>query len=279
DPGGNRIFATIWDGGGTDTYDLSAYADDLDLDLSPGEHSLFNSTQQASLGNGNSARGNIFNALLHDGDTRSLIENAIGGSGDDTISGNQTGNDLAGGGGSDTINGAQGSDELTGGSDNDLLIGGSGNDAFRYATASSVGIDTLRGQAGSDKILVDGSSTFNLGSRSVQISGIEEIEFTGAGAGATLILNANATDDSGELVNTVIDGWAPAGAETIRLIGGPVGNIDLSGWSFQDWHEGQNDVVEIVGDTQFESIISTSSADSVSGNVGNDTLDGLGGDD
>ena len=26
EPGGNRIFATIWDGGGTDTYDLSAYA-------------------------------------------------------------------------------------------------------------------------------------------------------------------------------------------------------------------------------------------------------------
>ena len=27
-PGGNRIFATIWDGGGTDTYDLSAYSDE-----------------------------------------------------------------------------------------------------------------------------------------------------------------------------------------------------------------------------------------------------------
>ena len=29
DPGGNRIFATIWDGGGSDTYDLSAYATDV----------------------------------------------------------------------------------------------------------------------------------------------------------------------------------------------------------------------------------------------------------
>src|SRR3546814_1081480 len=28
-PGGNRIFATIWDGGGVDTYDLSAYSTNL----------------------------------------------------------------------------------------------------------------------------------------------------------------------------------------------------------------------------------------------------------
>src|SRR6056297_169683 len=35
DPGGNRIFATIWDGGGTDTYDLSDYSTDLTLNLEP----------------------------------------------------------------------------------------------------------------------------------------------------------------------------------------------------------------------------------------------------
>ena len=35
------------------------------------------------------ARGNIFNALLYNGDLRSLIENATGGSGNDSILGNQ----------------------------------------------------------------------------------------------------------------------------------------------------------------------------------------------
>ena len=41
DPGGNRIFETIWDGGGIDTYDLSNYSTDLSLDLNPGYHSVF----------------------------------------------------------------------------------------------------------------------------------------------------------------------------------------------------------------------------------------------
>ncbi len=64
DAGGNRIFATIWDGGGTDTYDLSAYSTDLTLNLQPGESSYFSAVQIANLGNGHFARGNIFNALL-----------------------------------------------------------------------------------------------------------------------------------------------------------------------------------------------------------------------
>ena len=36
DPGGNRIFSTIWDGNGTDTYDLSNYSTNLRLDLELG---------------------------------------------------------------------------------------------------------------------------------------------------------------------------------------------------------------------------------------------------
>ncbi len=102
DAGGNRIFATIWDGGGTDTYDLSAYTTNLTIDLSPGGHSYFNFAQIAGLGGGNFARGNIFNALLHQGDVRSLIENAIGGSGDDSFTNNQANNFFTGNGGTDT---------------------------------------------------------------------------------------------------------------------------------------------------------------------------------
>ena len=94
----NRIFATIWDGGGADTYDLSDYVDDLRLDLRPGQASIFSDFQRAFLGggpNGGLARGNIFNALQHEGDPRSLIENAVGGSGDDGIRGNAAGQPAA----------------------------------------------------------------------------------------------------------------------------------------------------------------------------------------
>ena len=93
-PGWNRIFATIWDGGGIDTYDLSRYKGGLDIDLAPGGCSTFSAAQCADLGggpNGGLARGNIFNALQYRHDPRSLIENAIGGQGNDSIAGNSAG--------------------------------------------------------------------------------------------------------------------------------------------------------------------------------------------
>ena len=68
-PGANRIFATIWDGGGVDTYDLSAYTTDLTIDLAPGGHSVFSTTQLAALkwDGSQMASGNIYNALLYQG--------------------------------------------------------------------------------------------------------------------------------------------------------------------------------------------------------------------
>ncbi len=125
-PGLNRIFATIWDGGGTDTYDLSAYDTDLKIDLRPGEASAFSARQLVDL-DGTEARGNIYNALLYLGDTRSLIENATGGDGNDLITGNTAKNTLTGGAGNDI---------LCGGANADTLIGEAGRDVFRFATAS-----------------------------------------------------------------------------------------------------------------------------------------------
>jgi Ca2+-binding RTX toxin-like protein len=102
-PGANRIFLTIWDGGGTDTYDLSNYDNGVTIDLRPGEWTITSPVQLANLGQNHMARGNIANALLYDGDPRSLIENAIGGSGADTITANQAVNHLTGNGGADTF--------------------------------------------------------------------------------------------------------------------------------------------------------------------------------
>ena len=86
-PAANKVFLTIWDGGGTDTYNLSNYASDVTINLLPGEWTKTSVAQRADLGGGNLARGNVANALLYKGDTRSLIENAIGGQGNDTIIG------------------------------------------------------------------------------------------------------------------------------------------------------------------------------------------------
>jgi len=148
-PGANRIFATVWDGGGNDTYDLSAYTTTLNIDLRPGKYSVFSATQLANLGGGPNdgfARGNIFNALLFKGDLRSLIENAVGGSGSDSIKGNQVANSLFGNGGTDNLYGFSGNDKLYGGSGNDTLDGSTGNDVLTGGT----GADKLIGGSGSD---------------------------------------------------------------------------------------------------------------------------------
>lgn len=58
------------------------------------------------------AQGCIANAVNWQGDLRPLIENAIGGSGNDKITGNQVDNKLTGGRGSDTLTGKGGDDRF-----------------------------------------------------------------------------------------------------------------------------------------------------------------------
>ena len=122
-PGANRVFLTIWDGNGQDTYDFSNYASSQSIDLRAGAWSNFSPAQIANLGQGNLARANVFNALQFQGSNFSLIENARGGSGNDDIRGNQVANRLEGGGGNDSLNGGGGGDTLLGGAGNDVLTG------------------------------------------------------------------------------------------------------------------------------------------------------------
>ncbi len=168
-PGGNRVFQTIWDGGGTDTYDLSAYSSSVTIDLRPGEWTTTSTIQLANLGNGNFARGNVANALLFNGDTRSLIENAVGGSGNDTLIANEAANRLTGRGGSDTFawrsiddaRDATGPDRILDflrGADKidlsaiDAVSGTAANEAFTF-----IGSNSFTGTAGELRYMTDGS--------------------------------------------------------------------------------------------------------------------------
>jgi len=130
--GANRVFLTIWDGGGVDTYDLSSYGGGVAVDLAPGGFSVLSRDQLATLDlrDGTQARGNVFNSLLHQGNAASLIENAVGGAGADTLAGNQAANRLEGGAGPDLLLGRDGADLLRGGAGADTLIGGNGSDTL-----------------------------------------------------------------------------------------------------------------------------------------------------
>jgi serralysin len=166
DAGGDVIFATVWDGGGEDTYNLSKFKSRLNINLEPGEASVFNGSQLSNLGRGHTASGNIYNALQYEGDVRSLIENAIGGKNRDSITGNVADNDLSGRkgndqlfghDGSDTLYGGQGKDYLSGDAGNDILIGGRDNDRL-YGGA---GDDMLYGGGGADTFVFKGDGGFD----------------------------------------------------------------------------------------------------------------------
>ncbi|MBB5224373.1 subtilisin family serine protease/subtilisin-like proprotein convertase family protein [Amaricoccus macauensis] len=80
------------------------------------------------------------------------IEHAVGGDGNDLITGNASGNALHGMRGADTLMGAAGNDRLDGGTGADSLAGGTGDDTLLGGN----GNDTLFGSAGRD-VLMGGS--------------------------------------------------------------------------------------------------------------------------
>jgi serralysin len=199
-PGGNRIFMNVWDGGGADTFDFSNYTTNLQVNLNPGEWVNLG-MQLADLDitapGTHMARGNISNSLLYNGDTRSLIENAIGGNGNDTIVGNQANNWLTGGGGSDTLSGGAGDDTLVGGNGADWLLGGDGNDSL-YGELSDL---SLQGGVGSDTLYLPTGSA--LRGFDMVASSIEMIVTTENDNQVNVVLNVNGTID--EATNDTAD--------------------------------------------------------------------------
>ncbi len=137
-----KIFKTIWDGNGIDTYDASAYASGVVLQLEPGYWSTMSEAQVADLGNGVKASGNVMNARLYSGNTQSLIENAVGGSGDDTLRGSSGNNSLDGGAGADQLWGWSGG--------NDTLTGGQGSDAYWWGNTDGQDVVAADAYMGSD---------------------------------------------------------------------------------------------------------------------------------
>ena len=219
-PGANRIFETIWDGGGTDTYDLSNYTTGVSVDLGPGDYSVFSTAQLANLGggpNGGLARGNVFNALQWNGDPRSLIEIAIGGAGADVFRGNIAANRLAGNAGNDTLFGEDGNDVLDGGLGTDVLYGDAGDDVLIYDAADA----SIVGGSGNDTLVV-AQSGVTMDLAAIPDNLIGDIEVIDLGArGNTLALGAS---DVLALSST---------SDTLRIDGG-AGDQVISG-NGRDW--------------------------------------------
>ncbi|MCA3015308.1 MAG: hypothetical protein INH41_23215 [Myxococcaceae bacterium] len=90
------------------------------------------------------------NGAAMEGDSLTDFENAVGGSGGDTLTGNALGNRLTGGGGNDTVTGGAGDDVFDEGAaanGGDTLAGGDGFDRVDYSARSAALTVTLDGMA------------------------------------------------------------------------------------------------------------------------------------
>lgn len=114
------ISYTVFDSGGTDTLDFSGFGGAQTIDLHSGSFS--------------NVLGKVGNVSIAIG---TVIENAIGGSGNDIINGNDFANVLVGGAGSDGLFGFGGDDTLFGGPGDDSLVGGDGFDTANYSDSAA----------------------------------------------------------------------------------------------------------------------------------------------
>jgi len=132
---------TIWDAGGSDTFDLSNQNTDLRVDLNDGRFSSIGikETWDDNLGIVVSAANDNI-AIAYD----AIIENVIGGAGDDILTGNQFNNQLKGGLGSNILIGGQGIDTaIYDGSFSDYFLANKGFGQLTVSTSATGENDTL----------------------------------------------------------------------------------------------------------------------------------------
>ena len=249
----------IWDAGGTDTLNVSGFSMAQRIDLNAGKFS--------------NVGGFLNNVSIAFG---AVIENAVGGSGKDTIYGNSANNVLDGRGGIDTLSGGAGNDTYVLGADADIVTDTSGIDTITstitrslvgYATIENLtllGTGNINGTGNDLDNVIKGTSGKNAlvgGNGNDTLDGGTGVDSLNGGAGNdTYVLGAESdsiTDSAGTdtITSTItrsLVGYATI--ENLTLLG--TGNINGTG----------NDLNNI--------IIGTSGKNALVGGNGNDTLDG-----
>jgi hypothetical protein len=208
-----RVFC-IWDAGGIDTIDGSGYALNSLINLNQGAFSnlgsLSGSTSVSMTGNISIAYG-------------AVIENAIGGSGNDVLIGNTAGNALTGNAGDDTLSGDRGNDTLNDATGTNTLAGGGGFDRAVFSQASS-GVTITRGAGGA--VTISGAGFTDI---------ITEVEVAVFSDRSVALRERNRNDTNGngtsDLIlqsgNTIVTWNVQNGAATAGSVLGAVGG----GWT------------------------------------------------
>ncbi|MEH2265386.1 calcium-binding protein, partial [Nostoc sp.] len=177
---GNTLNNTLIGGGGNDqlqgltgndTYSFianSALGTDTIIETSTGGTDTINfsgTTVAVNLNLGLTTSQTVNSNLKLILSANNVIENATGGTGNDSLTGNTLNNTLIGGDGNDTLQGGNGDDQLLGGLGNDILIGGTGKDKYLFQSngvfSTSLGVDNItQFEKGQDQIVLS-KTTFN----------------------------------------------------------------------------------------------------------------------
>jgi Ca2+-binding RTX toxin-like protein len=226
------------------------------------------------------------------------VENVVGSTGGDTITGNAAPNQLDGNDGDDTLNGAGGNDTLIGGLGADVLNGGAGTgDHVSYAGAATGVTVTIDGVANDgealegDNVLAnvervtgsafddsltgsdahnrltggDGADTLNGGLGNDILTGGDGDDTLNGGGGSDT-LNGGAGGD-------VLNGGA--GSDLVSYSGRPTGVDVTQDGVANDGEAGEGD--NVLGSV--ERVTGTAFADLLEGDAGKDVLNGGGGND
>lgn len=179
------------------------------------------------------------------------IENAIGGGGNDTITGNDAKNRLVGNDGEDSLYGGRGDDELIGGNDDDNLRGQEGD-------------DILDGGDGSDLMIGGGGNDIFISGR-----GERDILMGGDGFDTARYLDPNGINYRPSLQS---------------FFGNSTGDVFISIEAFdltdgRDTFEGREERDVIYGNGGNDTLWGFGDDDLIEGGSGDDTIDGGAGDD
>ncbi|QAU35555.1 M10 family metallopeptidase C-terminal domain-containing protein [Janthinobacterium sp. 17J80-10] len=276
----------IWDGAGTDTIDGSLLTQALTLYLDAGywSHVGVKSTLISDAGQ----------VTINIG---SVIENAKGGSGNDSITGNSANNQLWGMSGNDVLQGDAGNDAVAGGNGNDYLAGGAGTDTLDGGAGTDVadyrdvvaavnvnlgtGITANDGEGGTDTLIAieniiggAGNDTLTGDALANRLEGRNGNDNLVGGDGSDTLVGGAGTDTlNGGLGTDIADYTALAVAINVNLATG-IASADGSGAT--DTLIG---IDNILGGTGNDTLTGDANGNRLEGRNGNDSLVGGAGND
>jgi Ca2+-binding RTX toxin-like protein len=233
---------------GTDTVDYSSFTEDLAVVLGPLSGASPGSATTATMGT----------------DTLLAVGNVIGGSGNDSLTGEAGANVLMGNDGDDTLSGLRGNDSLDGGAGADTLDYSAADAGITLNLASlaaqntgGAGTDTL---ANAENVLGSGFGDViagTVGGNAVDGgAGFDTADYSSSGLGVAVDLSVAVPQDTGTAgLDTLTDlEGVTGGAGRDVLSGGPGANV-------------------LTGGAGNDSLVASAGGDALDGGTGTDTAD------